>query len=212
MIYFLADQHGGERLGDLKKYIETATKNDILIILGDVGVKFRSTDENKQFDELLLSSKNKLAIVDGNHENFNYLYSFPEEEWNGGVVHRITENIVHLKRGYVFEIDGKTFFVFGGCKSTDKWKDMGLWYPEEEPTNEELTRAYSNLKKYNNKVDYILTHKYEMTQTGTKELFELCNYINEKVEFKHFYSGHSHVYAPLDEKHTIVYDKLVSLE
>lgn len=212
MIYLLSDQHGGERLGDFKKYIESAHENDILITLGDIGVKFRDTEENREFDKLLLSSKNKIAIVDGNHENFNYLYSLPEEEWNGGVVHRLTENVVHLKRGYIFEIEGKTFFVFGGCLSSDKWKDMGLWYPEEAPTEEELSRAYDNLKKRGYKVDYILMHKYERSETGTKELLELCNFIDKNVEFKHFYVGHSHVFARLDEKHTIVYDNLVGIE
>ena len=35
-------------------------------------------------------------FIDGNHENFKYLYSFPEENWGGGVIHRITDNIIHL--------------------------------------------------------------------------------------------------------------------
>ena len=213
MIYLLSDQHGGERVGDLKIYIETASENDILITLGDIGVKFCDTEENREFDKLLLSSKNKIAIVDGNHENFNYLYSFPKEEWNGGVVHRLSENIVHLKRGYVFEIDGKTFFVFGGCKSSKKWQEQGLWYPQEVGTAEEFASAYDSLKKYNYKVDYILMHKYETGDgSGTKEYHDLCKFIDENVEFKHFYSGHWHLYNQLDKKHTIVYDEFVCIE
>ena len=212
MIYFLSDQHGGEKLGDLEKYLDTATDSDLLIILGDVGLRFRDTEENRAFDELLLSSKRKIAFLDGNHENFKYIYSFPEEEWCGGKVHRLTENIVHLERGYVYEIDGKSFFVFGGCRSSAKWKDLGLWQPEEAPTEEELSRAYANLERYGYKVDYILTHKYEEGKgTRTEELLELCKFIDEKVDFKRYYAGHWHTSKRVDEKHIFVYDELIPI-
>ena len=213
MIYLLSDEHGGEKVGDLKKYIQNNNDNNLLIILGDVGLKFADTKENKEFDEFLLSSKNKIAIIDGNHENFKYLYSFPEENWGGGVIHRITDNIIHLERGYVYEIDGKTFFVFGGCKSSKKWKEQGLWQIEEAPTEEEILRAYENLKKYNYKVDYILMHKYEKGEgEPTKELLDLCSFIDKNVDFKHFYAGHWHYAKAIDSKHTIVYDKLVEIK
>lgn len=212
MIYFLSDQHGGEKTGDLNKYLDTGRDGDLLIILGDIGLKFRDTEENRAFDELVLSSKKKIAFLDGNHENFKYIYSFPQEEWNGGVVHRLTENVVHLERGYVYEIDGKSFFVFGGCNSSAKWKDLGLWQPEEAPNEEELSRAYANLEKYGNKVDYILTHKYEVGKgTRTEELFQLCAFIDQNVEFKHWYAGHWHANKPADEKHTFIYDELFEL-
>ena len=213
MIYFLSDQHGGERVGELTKYLDEAGDDDLLIILGDVGVKFRDTEENRAFDELLLSSKKKIAIMDGNHENFKFIYSHPEEDWCGGRVHRLTENIVHLERGYIYEIFGKSFFVFGGCRSSQKWKDLGLWQEEEAPTEEELSRAYSNLERVRYKVDCVLTHKYELGRgTRTEGLFDLCTFIDERVDFGHWYAGHWHVYKSVDEKHTYVYDSLVALE
>ena len=160
-----------------------------------------------------MSANKKIALVDGNHENFDYLYSFPEEELYGGMVHRITENLVHLERGYIYTIQGKTFFTFGGCVSGAKWKPLGLWYPEEAPTEEELARAYENLRASGNKVDYILTHKYEtgVGKTQTPPLRELCSYINENVEFKHWYAGHWHTDKPIDEKHTLIYKILTPI-
>ena len=213
MIYLLSDQHGGESIGDLKNYLENAGDDDLLIILGDSGIKFRDTEENRAFDEMILSSKKKIALLDGNHDNFQYLFSFPEEDWCGGRVHRITDNIVHLQRGCIYEIDGKSFFVCGGCKSSEKWKELGLWHPEEEPTAEEIARAYENLEKYRRKVDYILVHKYD-TGIGPicPPLFDLCRFIDKDVEFKHFYAGHWHKNMCLDSKHTFVYDKFVRVE
>lgn len=213
MIYFLADQHGGERIGELTKYIEEAGDRDLLIILGDSGIKFTDTEENRAFDELLISSTKNIAILDGNHENFKYIYSFPEEEWCGGKVHRLTDHLIHLERGYVYEIDGKSFFAFGGCNSSGRWKQLGLWQPEEAPTEEELARAYANLERYDRKVDYVLMHKYEVGRgTRTEELLELCSFIDKEVDFKHFYAGHWHTNEAIDDKHTLVYDVLLPLE
>lgn len=213
MIYLLSDQHGGERIGDLEKYYEIATEDDLLIILGDVGIRFTETEENRAFDELLLSAPKKIAFLDGNHENFRYLYSYPEEDWCGGKVHRLTGNLVHLERGYIYEIEGKKFFAFGGCKSSAKWKKIGLWQPEETPTEQEIARAYTSLKECGNRVDYILTHKYELGEGSySEELFDLCRYIDSEVRFKHWYAGHGHEYRIVDEKHTQVYDELVVVE
>jgi predicted phosphodiesterase len=213
MIYLISDQHGGETIGEFNKYLDIATDSDLLISLGDVGLKFEDTKVNRAFDEILLSTKKKIAIIDGNHENFKYLFSFPKEEWQGGTVYRITPNLVVLERGNIYEINGKTFFVFGSAKSSDKWKDLGLWQPEEEPTKEQLNRAYENLKKHNFKVDYVLMHKREYG-IGLRydSLLTLCNFIEEKVDFKHFYSGHVHIAGQVDSKHTLVYDKLIELQ
>lgn len=213
MIWFLSDQHGGERMGELEKYLSTASDSDLLIILGDVGLRFADTEENRRFDEIFLSSDKNIAFIDGNHENFSYLYSFPIEKWHGGEVHRITENIVHLMRGNIYEIEGSSFFVFGGCKSSNKWKESNPWQPEEIPTEEELNRAYCNLKKHGNRVDYILTHKHNHRRgTVTEELVPLEDYIENEVEYRHWYAGHWHKNAEFDEKHTYVYDVLIKLK
>ena len=213
MIYLLADQHGGEAIGDLERFISTASDDDLLIVLGDIGLAFTDTEENRRFDELVLTSQRKIAFLDGNHENFKYIYSFPEEEWCGGKVHRLSENVVHLERGYVYEINGKTFFVFGGCNSSQGWRDRGLWQHEEAPTKEELDRAYASLDACGRRVDYVLMHKYETGRgTRTEELLELCSFIDREIEFKHFYAGHWHTNEVLDDKHTLVYDRLCRVE
>lgn len=210
MIYLLSDPHGDINHKGLKQYLSEAGKDDLLILLGDICMKFEDTEENRIFTEWFLSSDKKIAFIDGNHENFDFLESFPEEEWNGGVVGRITENIVHLKRGNVYNICGKTFFVFGGCKSSAKWKEMGLWYPGEEATDEELSLAYRNIRKYNFNFDYILTHKYEEYPpygTASLPLMELVKYIEEQVEYGQWYSGHGHRNEKIDKKHFMIYDE-----
>lgn len=58
--------------------------------------------------------------MDGNHENFKQLNAYDVDIWNGGKVHFIENEIIHLMRGQVFEIDGTRFFTFGGVYSIDK--------------------------------------------------------------------------------------------
>ncbi len=214
MIYFLSDLHGEFDFAGLKEYLDIAQKNDLLIILGDVGLRFEKTDENRLFTERFLSIDKNIAFVDGNHENFDYLNALPEEEWHGGKVRRLTKSIVQLKRGNIFTIQGKNFFVFGGCKSSEKWKEMGLWYPDEEANPAELELAYSNLKKRNYKVDYILTHKYDKiygTEDSLSPLQILTSFLEKRVLYKKWYFGHAHHNKKVDEKHWLIYDLLKEL-
>ena len=120
--------------------------------------------------------------MDGNHENFDRLYSYPVKEWNGGKVHEIRPSVLHLMRGEVFTIEDKKFFAFGGASSHDikdgildpnteadlikKWarefkvfRILGMsWWPQELPSDEEIQNGINNLAQNDNKVDFIITH------------------------------------------------------
>lgn len=218
MIFFTSDIHGGENMTGLMEYLACAGEDDLLIILGDLMLQFQDTEENRRFTELFRSADKPIAFLDGNHENYAYLQSFPEETWCGGRVHRISDKVVYLRRGNIYDICGKSFFVMGGCKSSAKWKAQGLWYPGEEPSAEELALAYENLAKRGNQVDYVLTHRYENDPARGVEEFEalslmgLLKYIDDNVRFTHWYSGHWHEAGTPDARHTVVFDQLVKLE
>lgn len=214
MIYLISDCHGGENILGIERYLELCTDSDLLIILGDVGLSFGNTEENQYFTNWFLSLNKPIAFIDGNHENHSFIDSFPSDIWCGGDVHRLSDTIVHLKRGNIYTIGGKTFFVMGGCKSSAKWKEMGLWYEGEEPTSAELSLAYKNLNKINNNVDYVLTHKYadcRNDEFDTLTLEELTRHIDKNVTFKHWYSGHWHYTKFIDNRHTVVYDKPIKI-
>lgn len=156
------------------------TKNDYVIICGDFGIWDNSKAENYNLD--WLEKRNFTTLfIDGNHSNFDILSSYQVKEWNGGKIHEIRPSVIHLKRGQVFNLQGKKFFTFGGAKSHDirdgilepgdsrikKWnKDYNKmfringvsWWKEELPSQEEMDEGIRNLSKENNKVDYILTH------------------------------------------------------
>ena len=213
MIWFLADLHGGKQAAGLEKYLRLCGKDDLLIILGDVELYFDGSESNTAFSEYFKSLDCNIAFIDGNHDNFDYLDSLPAEDWHGGKVHRVSNSIVHLMRGHIFDIEGSSFLAMGGCGSTDKWKSTPFWWAREQASEAEFELAYENLRKRDNKVDYILTHKYtNPTHTFRYDSAErFAEYARQNVTYKHWYSGHWHEYVRLDDRHTVVYDEPLPL-
>lgn len=215
MIWLISDIHGGQYIQGLDEYASKCTGNDLLIILGDLELNFRETAENKRFTDYFTSLDCNIAFIDGNHENFDWLDSLPIEDWNGGKIHRVSKNIVHMMRGYIFNVEGYTLLTMGGCKSSQKWRDWGLCWEQELPTEEEIKRAYANLEGDSNRVDYILTHKYHYDSSyADASAFTLegfTRYAETNVIYKHWYSGHWHRNERLDEKHTVVFDKTICI-
>ena len=163
------------------------TKDDHVIICGDFGGVWNKNEESKKEKALLdwLDDKNFTTLfVDGNHENFDRLYEYPEEKWHGSRVQKIRPSVIHLMRGQIFELERKKFFTFGGASSHDidggilepddpdfkkkkKQLDRGWqpyrinhvsWWKQELPSEAEMEEGRRNLTKYGNQVDYIVTH------------------------------------------------------
>jgi len=227
MIYVTGDTHGLEDFYKLHIFAgehPELTLNDYVIIAGDFGAIWseRTLVENlRYYTELPFT----VLFVDGNHENFNLLNAYPVEIWNGGKVHKIKPNIIHLMRGQVFEIEGKTIFTFGGATSIDRdYRIEGRsWWPQELPTYDELDEGIANLKRYGNKVDYIITHScgqralmypklriYAGVKIACPESHLLSNF-EDIVQFKHWYFGHFHIDAQLSDKYTVLINKIVKL-
>ena len=207
MIWFLSDLHGGEHVDGLHTYRTLRKEGDLLLLLGDLELAFRPTEENQRFTEEFLALPYPIAFFDGNHDNYPFLHAYPTETWGSGTVHRLSDQIVYLRRGEIYEIDGKTFFIMGGCKSSAKWKEMGLWYPDEEPNEAEIEFARENLIKRGCRVDYVLTHRHELgDDPEARTLAGLCAWIEENVAYTHWYVGHYHKNERRGEKLTCVFD------
>ena len=159
MIYVTGDTHGCiERFKarELKKL----HKGDILIICGDFGFIWNRSKEERANLKKLMSLDYTIAFLDGCHENFDLLEDYPLMDWNGGKVHKIAHNIVHLMRGQVYTIEGKKIFTFGGGHSQDyEFRYDSDWWEREQPTHSEILEGIRNLKTCDFKVDYILTHE-----------------------------------------------------
>lgn len=228
MIYITGDTHGLQDYAKLHLFAgqhPELTKNDYLVIAGDFGAVWDSKTlaaDLRPYTDLPFT----VLFVDGNHENFDLLETFPVEEWHGGKVRRIKPDIIHLTRGQVFEIEGKSFFTFGGATSIDKFmRRAGLsWWKQELPTYEELDEGVSNLKKHNNEVDYIVTHACgeralaypQIRNSATLKLdcpeVQMLSYIEDIAKFKRWYFGHFHVDAEFGGKYTALYQSVIKID
>ena len=160
------------------------TKEDFVIICGDFGIWDHSNQEKYHLDWLEKKPFTTL-FVSGNHDNYDILDSLPVREWHGGTVNFIRPSVIHLMRGQIYNIEGKSFFTFGGGSTHDiadgilepddpdfKRKKKRLdknpyalyrinhvsWWERELPNEEEMKEGFINLIRNNNKVDYIITH------------------------------------------------------
>ena len=163
-IVITGDTHGTFDIGKVVRYFneheDEYTRDDYLIICGDVGICGFSAAYEANTRAVFRSLPVTTLFIDGNHENFEQLNSYAVEQWNGGKVHIIADNMIHLMRGQIFTIDGLKFFTFGGAYSIDKMsRAEGIsWFPEEIPSREEYEEGWKNLEKEDFQVDYILTH------------------------------------------------------
>ena len=224
MIYITGDTHG-----DIVRFIENNmgdsewTQRDTLIICGDFGFVFNESEFTAEKLDYLGRKPYNICFCDGNHENFQLLFEYPEEEWNGGRVHRIRDNIFHLMRGQIFSIEGRKFFTFGGAYSIDRYmRKLGVSYWDEEiPNDEDFKKATNNLKKHDFAVDYIITHtapreiilRMGFAPDGhDMELTGFLEWIMYKADFKKWFFGHWHTDKEITDKITAVYYKVIALK
>ena len=216
-VFICGDTHGTLDFNKLKDLSidKELTYNDYIIICGDCGLVWSKELLAKHL-RTYKSLYTNILFIDGNHENHSMLNDYPISTWNGGKVHKISEHIYHLMRGQVFNIEKKLFFTLGGADSHDKENRVKnvSWWAEESITFEDLTESITNLKKYNNTVDYVITHlppnkllheikaTYEISGEQIPNYienkilkygsYEKIEYIEKIIKFKQWYCGHLH--------------------
>lgn len=191
MVYVTGDCHADYHKFNVENFPEQRemTRDDIVIVCGDFGI-WHDNNEEQWWHKWLSEKPFTLVFADGNHENFDRLYSdeFEVVDFHGGKAHKIKDNVYHLMRGYVFDFEGKKFFVFGGASSHDvqdgildkddyaceedfyaeakmKYKRGDMfrinhlsWWRQELPSEEELERGRQSLEACNYEVDYVISH------------------------------------------------------
>lgn len=215
------------------------TKDDYLIVCGDFGLIFNYKETGQSVpacpedtgwtkEELFwykwLNEKSFTTLwIDGNHENFERLKKYPITEWHGGNVQKISDSIIHLMRGQIYEMDGYSIFTLGGAQSHDRGTVTGTekrdihkwWWREELPSENEYEKAFRNLEAHGNEVDVILTHEAPgniLLRMGCSQN-DLSNNlwkIYDTIKFKQWYCGHHHV----DEQFgrvVLLYDSIVNI-
>ncbi len=227
MIYVTGDTHGRRDFVKLLYFAEAnpgLTKRDYVIIAGDFGGVW--SEQTLEFSlDLFSGLPFTVLFVDGNHENFDLLDAYPVQMWKGGKVHFIRPDIIHLMRGQVYTLEYRTIFTFGGGTSVDKaWRVEGeSWWAREIPSEQELEEGIANLRRFGNRVDFIITHscderalwdaRLRLTshKTGIYEDNLMLSWFEQNVSYKHWYFGHYHVDLQLSDIKTAIYRSILPL-
>jgi len=230
--FVVGDTHGfGSDFRKVKTWSKAnkkeLTKDDVLIQLGDAGWIWYAPGTNKEQEYWLnwLATRNfTLLVVLGNHENYDSVEEFPECEMFGGTVQYYesterfgTGRVYFAKRGEVYNINGKSFWAFGGALSCDKGlRTVGVdFWDGEQPTWNEFEYGMTQLDKVDWKVDYVITHTCPVNIIGdvihttvyTEGKFKdpVAEYLYEvykKIEFSEWFAGHFHTDVTLDYSST----------
>lgn len=224
--FVCGDLHGQRDMRKIKrdwKEQKSLTKDDVLIQLGDFGwiwYPIGTNDEQEYWLNWLATRNYTLLVVLGNHENYDVINQLPECEMFGGMVRYYestgrfgTGRIYFAQRGEIYNINGKTFWAFGGALSIDKdSRTPGVsWWEGELPKWFEYEYGMHTLDVVGWKVDYVITHTCPVNIIGdlirktiyTQGKFSdpVAKYFMEifnKLNFTEWHFGHFHMDHILD--------------
>lgn len=230
MIYITGDIHGTHSVNtrfNSRNFPEQKqmNKQDIVIIAGDFGLIWNGDKEDQYWLKWLDRTKSFTTVfIDGNHENFDLLEQYPTEVWKGGFVHRINNSVLHLMRGQVYEIEGLTFFTFGGAASHDQaFRSEGKsWWRREMPNEDEYQFGLANLEKHHWKVDIVITHtctydslewiqQHYATEVVADPMHDYFQHIQRRLDYQQWYFGHFHQDVQLPDRQRLLYNDLFSI-
>ncbi len=227
MVYYTGDIHGGKfEIVRLCKRMKL-TNDDIIVILGDVGLNYYEDERDAELKHAFSKLKPTIFCIHGNHEiRPENIQTYRTKEWNGGVVWYEEQypNILFAKDGEIFTMDGLRHLVIGGAYSVDKYfrirRNYG-WWPDEQPSEE--IKAYVEQQIQGQHFDVILSHtcpfKYEPVEaflpmidqstvdTSTERWLDK---IEETVCYDAWLCGHWHINKRIDNIQFLYHDIITS--
>ena len=222
MVYITGDTHNTEDMSNLSSknmklccMEQNADFHTITaaIVLGDFGLPWSSdctVDEagihpSDHTDRYLLKWYNqkpfKILAVMGNHDNYDIIEKLPEVEMFGSTVLKVSDNVFYLKRGEVYQIEGKRFLVLGGAMSDDKAYRIPhvSWWKQEEMNKTEKNRCIEKIKQDGSAFDYVLSHTgttQGISTFDTSKINDSTVAFNDNIEsmisYKKWFFGHKH--------------------
>ena len=145
--------------------------------------------------------------------------------------------------GHIFQLCGKKYFVFGGAKSHDtdagipdpeasdfkkikkkldkEWLSYRLnhisWWKEEMASEEKMEEGLRNLSRYNNEVDFIISH---CCSTSTQKQFadktfsadsmtDYLELVKQRLTFKKWFFGYYYENKNVGPKEILIYEQII---
>lgn len=212
MIYITGDTHGDFSRFEAFTKQHSVTKEDIMIILGDVGLNIWGDEHDRGRKEYAKQFDMTFFCIHGNHEKRPFdIPTYQTKEFCGGTVWYEEEypNYLFAKDGEIYHLGGYDCIVIGGAYSVDK--NMRLlygypWYANEQPSPEIKQYVESQLAKREQKIDIVLSHTcpldYRPIETFRPSIDQSTvdtstekwlNQIEHHLTYQKWYCGHYHI-------------------
>lgn len=223
MIYYTGDKHGSSSETNRFCRRNKLTKDDIIVILGDVGANYYGDKRDVELKKALAWVNPTILCIHGNHENRPAnISSYKTKTWNGGTVWYEEEypNLLFAKDGEIFDLEGIKHLVIGGAYSVDKHYRISRgyhWWPDEQPS--EAIKRYVEEQVRTKEIDVVLSHtcpfKYEPIETFLPGIDqstvdasteEWLDQIEETIDYKAWFCGHWHINKRTDKMHFLFHD------
>ena len=224
MLFVTGDCHGNFHRFSTRAFPiqKELSKQDFVVILGDAGLLWDGGKQEQYHLDWLEQKSFSVINVGGNHENYDLLEQYPKVSWHGGMAYQIRPSVLHLCRGYVYDLCGYSAFVMGGAQSHDMEvilpQGPGLskkkryldyrsvpyrvygqsWWPNEMPAPDDYAKATDTLL-HTPQVDLVLTHcapdgiqKQFMPHYPTNELTAFLQLVKDHLPYEQWFCGHYH--------------------
>ncbi|MCL2109450.1 MAG: hypothetical protein FWH20_08935 [Oscillospiraceae bacterium] len=223
-IYITGDTHGDLTRFKKAKFLR---KGDFLIICGDFGFIWDGSKKEKRLLKKLGKQRFYTLFVDGIHENFEVLKSYPEDDWCGGRTRHISGNLRHLMRGEIFKLGDKTVLAFGGGRLDEVEADAdfersakaekGSENFPEIAKEAEYRRGLQSIARHGNKVDYIVSHEapskiaefLELPNSDKSRANAYLDILGENCAFERWFFGSHHINKVVPSKYFALFDKIM---
>lgn len=231
MLYVTGDVHG--YYGRIVRFCESLpspSRDDVLVILGDVGANYWCDASDLRMRAALGSLPITVLCVHGNHEaRPTSELGFKAQPWRGGTVFVDDRypGLLFARDGSVFDIEGSRCLVAGGAYSVDKrfrLEDGRRWFPDEQPGPEQRAAVEAACAASGWAVDYVFSHtaplRFRPTEafmasicqnevdTSTEEWLEG---IERRLDYKLWLCGHFHIDKCINPHMRVIFKQVVQL-
>lgn len=230
MIYVTGDTHGSySRIAAFCNEQHLGV-DDVIIVLGDTGLNYYGDERDvKKKRKVSTQVSATLAFIHGNHDlRPETISSYEKLKWKGGMVYQEQEflNLVFLKDGELFELDGQKVMVAGGAYSVDKAYRLQQgykWFADEQPSPEIKAQVEDKLAQNDWVVDVMLTHTCPLKYEPKEALFasidqrkvdksteQWLDTLEDRLVYKRWFCGHFHIDKRID-KISFLFKDIVAL-
>lgn len=218
MVFITGDIHGNPtRIVNFARN-QDLTKDDVIVILGDVGANYYRGQRDKMMKQVMSELAPTILCVHGNHEaRPTSIPGYQQKEWQGGTVWYQPQypNLLFAKDGEIFQLGDYRCMVIGGAYSVDKFYRQSRgwsWWADEQPSDE--IKAYVEAQLVQHPVDVLFSHtcpeRYTPVEcflpmidqsTVDRSTEEWLGEIEASINYQAWYCGHWHINKRIDKMH-----------